>query len=293
MRRYTEHDVAPGLLQRLRAAPWLRTATLVYGLVVTAVVVVAYLCSHLGLLPDDPYAVDYSMMNALPSSGHWLGTDDSGRDLLARIMVGTQAFFLPGLLSVSVSLIGGALLGVLAGYWPERFATLVGILLQLVESLPKLVLVLLVIALFKPNIYLILLVVGLTNIPAAAELLRARIAVLRRKSYIEAAIALGLPSWRVILKHVLWLHGRGLVLIQASVGMAEAILIETSLSYLGFGVQEPNPSWGNMVEIGKNYFFRGELWISTVPALAILVAILGFYLLSDALLARLEERGAQ
>jgi peptide/nickel transport system permease protein len=263
----------------------------VFGRGVVAFVIVVYFCSVSHVLPSDPDAMDLGLVNALPSAGHILGTDFVGRDLLARIMVGTQAFFLPGLLSVTVSLLFGAVFGVLAGFWAERFGTVVGLLLQLLEALPKLVLILLVIALFRPNIYLILLVVGITNIPAAAELLRARIAVLRKKSYIEAATALGLPPSRVILKHVLWLHGRDLVLIQATIGMGEAILIETSLSYLGFGVQEPTPSWGNMVALGKDYFFRGELWISTVPAMAILVTVLGFYLLGDAFLARLEERG--
>jgi peptide/nickel transport system permease protein len=255
-----------------------RILATVYGGVVAALVIAVYLCSVLGALPSDPDAMDLTAVNALPSADHPLGTDFVGRDLLSRIMVGTQAFFLPGLLSVSVSLFFGAVFGVLAGYWPERFGGLVGLLLQLLESLPKLV--------------LILLAVGITNIPAAAELLRARIAVLRKKSYIEAAIALGLAPSRVILKHVLWLHGRGLVLIQASIGMAEAILIETSLSYLGFGVQEPRPSWGNMVALGKDYFFRGELWISTAPAMAILLTVLAFHLLGDALLERLEESGA-
>jgi peptide/nickel transport system permease protein len=264
----------------------------VFGTGMAALVVSVYLASVLKVLPQDPDAMDLGAVNALPSAAHLLGTDFVGRDLLSRIMVGTAAFFLPGVLSVSVSLLFGALFGILVGFWPERFGTVVGLLLQLLESLPKLVLILLVVALFRPDIYLILLVVGITNIPAAAELLRARIAALRRKSYIEAAVALGLPPSRVILKHVLWLHGRGLVLIQATIGMGEAILIETSLSYLGFGVQEPTPSWGNMVALGKDYFFRGELWISTVPAMAILLTVLGFHLLGDALLERLEARGA-
>jgi peptide/nickel transport system permease protein len=286
---FVELTASPTAWQRLRAWPLRRTLATVYGTAVAVLIVSVYLCSVLNRLPQDPDAMDLETMNALPSRAHWLGTDFVGRDLLSRVMVGTQAFFLPGLLSVSVSLVFGALFGILAGFWPERFGTPVGILLQLLDSLPKLVLILLVIALFRPDIYLILLVVGVTNIPAAAELLRARIAALRKKSYIEAAIALGLPTWRVILKHVLWLHGRGLVLIQATIGMGEAILIETSLSYLGFGVQEPQPSWGNMVALGKDYFFRGELWISTAPALAILLTVLGFHLLGDALLERLEE----
>lgn len=292
MSHYLELTSAPGAWPRLRAWPARRTLATGYGTFVAALVVTVYLCSVLGLLPHDPEAMDLMAVNELPSAAHPLGTDFVGRDLLARIMLGTQAFFLPGLLSVSVSLVFGALFGVLAGFWPERFATPIGLVLQSLESLPKLVLVLLVIALFRPEIYLILLVVGITNIPAAAELLRAKIAVLRRKSYIEAALALGLHPARVILKHVLWLHGRGLVLVLASIGMGEAILIETSLSYLGFGVQEPTPSWGNMVALGKDYFFRGELWISTAPAAAILLTVLGFHLLGDAVLERLEELSA-
>lgn len=287
--RYLELAVEPGAWQRFRAWPKGRIVSTLFGSFVAAAVVTAWLSSVLKLLPADPDAMDLASMNALPGAGHLLGTDFVGRDLLARVMVGTQAFFLPGLLSVAVSLLFGCVFGVLAGYWPERFATPVGLLLQTLESLPKLVVLLLVIALFRPDIYVILLVVGITNVPAVAELLRSRIAVLRKKSYIEAAIALGLRPSRVILKHVLWLHGRSLVLIQVGVGMAEAILIETALSYLGFGVQEPQPSWGNMVALGKDYFFRGELWISTAPALAILVTVLGFQLLGDAVLARLEE----
>jgi peptide/nickel transport system permease protein len=290
--RFLELALEPSAWQRVRSWPIHRTVATVFGTGMATVVVAVYLASVLKLLPHDPDAMDLGAVNALPSAAHLLGTDFVGRDLLTRIMVGTQAFFLPGLLSVSVSLLFGTFLGILAGFWPVRFDTLVGLLLQLLESLPKLVLILLVVALFRADIYLILLVVGITNIPAAAELLRARIAVLRRKSYIEAAIALGLPPSRVILKHVLWLHGRGLVLIQATIGMGEAILIETSLSYLGFGVQEPTPSWGNMVALGKDYFFRGELWLSTVPAAAILLTVLGFHLLGDALLERLEARGA-
>jgi peptide/nickel transport system permease protein len=258
---------------------------------VSAAIVAAYLCAWLGLLPHDPDAMDLSAVNALPSRAHLLGTDFVGRDLLTRILLGTQAFLLPGLLAVAVSSVGGALLGVLAGYWPRRFAAPVGFALQLVESLPKLVLVLLVVALFRPEIHLILAVVGIANVPATAELLRARIASLRKRSYIEAAVALGLSPARIVLYHVLWLQGRGLLLVQATLGMAEAILIETSLSYLGFGVQEPTPSWGNMEALGKDYFFRGELWVSTAPALAILLAVLGLHLLGDALRERRAVRG--
>jgi peptide/nickel transport system permease protein len=292
MARYVELAVPPTGWSRLAGGGWGQLFATGYGAGVAALVTAAYLCSLLDWLPYPVDAMDLAAMNEAPSAAHLLGTDFVGRDLLTRIMVGTQAFFLPGLLSIAIALLGGGLLGVVAGFWPERFAAPVGVLVQVLDALPKLVLVLLVIALFRPDVYLILAVVGLTNVPAAAELFRAKITVLRKKSYIEAAIALGLPTHRVILKHVVWLHGRGLVLIQATIGMAEAILIETSLSYLGFGVQEPRPSWGNMVALGKDYFFQGELWISTAPAAAILICILGFHLLGDSLLARLEGRSS-
>lgn len=289
MSTYLERIAEPGVWERLRSRPLRKTIPALYGLTVVLAVTTVYLCSLAGVLPQDPNVMDLKAVNELPSARHLLGTDFVGRDLLSRIMLGTQAFFVPGLISVSASLLFGVTFGTLAGFWPERFGTPVGLGLELVDSLPKLVLVLLVVALFRPDIYLILLVVGITNVPATAELMRAKIAALRGKSYIEAATALGLQPRRIIFRHILWLHGRGLLLVQATLGMGEAILIETSLSYLGFGVQEPTPSWGNMVSLGKDYFFRGELWVSTAPALPILLTILGFYLLGDVLREPLEQ----
>jgi peptide/nickel transport system permease protein len=152
------------------------------------------------------------------------------------------------------------------------------------------VLILLVVAAFKPDIYYIMLVVGLTNVPLVASHIRGKILFLKEKNFIEADTALGLPTRTIILKHILWQNCRSLLIIQATLGMAEAILMETSLSYLGFGVQEPLPSWGNMVQAGANYFMQGKFWPSTAPALAILVTILGFHLLGDGLNNILEEK---
>jgi len=135
-----------------------------------------------------------------------------------------------------------------------------------------------------------MVVVGITGMPVIANLIAGKIAFLRQKSFIEAAHALGLPAHTVILKHILWFNCRALLVIQATLGMAEAILVETSLSYLGFGVQEPTPSWGNMVQAGANYFLQGNFWPSTAPALAILATILGFQLLGDGLNNLLEGK---
>lgn len=262
-----------------------------YGLTVAVLVFASYLAGAFGWLPHDAQAINVALLNAPPfTPGHPLGTDFLGRDLLSRLVLGIQAYFLPGLLSVALSLVVGCVLGILAGWRGGWWDTLITYLANLVDSFPRLVLILLVIAAFKPDIYYIMVVVGITSMPVIANLVAGKIAFLRQKSFIEAAHALGLPAHTVILKHILWFNCRALLVIQATLGMAEAILIETSLSYLGFGVQEPKPSWGNMVLSGANYFLQGNFWPSTAPALAILATILGFQLLGDGLNNVLEGK---
>ena len=262
-----------------------------YGLFVVAVVLASYLVGAFGWLPHDPQAMNVSLINAPAlTPGHPLGTDFLGRDLLTRLVLGIQAYFVPGLLAVALALVGGSALGILAGWRGGWWDMLVTYFANLLDSFPRLVLILLVIAAFKPDIYYVMAVVGVTSTPVIASLVAGKIAFLRQKSFIEAAQALGLPARTVILKHILWYHCRALLVIQATLGMAEAILIETSLSYLGFGVQEPTPSWGNMVQSGANYFLQGDFWPSTAPALAILATILGFQLLGDGLNNLLEGR---
>jgi peptide/nickel transport system permease protein len=266
-------------------------AYVAYGLVIVTLVVLSYVLGSFNLLPHDPQDLDLELMMAGPgTAGHLLGTDFMGRDMLSRLIVGIQAYFLPGLLAITISLLFGTLLGVLAGYQGGKSDTIITYFTNLVDSFPRLVLILLVIAAFKPDIYVIMIVVGITNIPVVASLIKGKIQFLKQKNFIEADMALGLPTKTIILKHILWHNCRSLLIIQATLGMGEAILMETSLSYLGFGVQEPTPSWGNMVQSGANYFMKGQFWPSTAPALAILFTILGFHLLGDGLNNILEGR---
>jgi len=262
-----------------------------YGLVIVTLVVVSYILGASHLLPRDPQDIDLGLMIAPPGTpGHLLGTDFMGRDMLSRIIVGIQAYFLPGLLAIFIALFLGTLIGVLAGYWGGKFDTGITYFTNLIDSFPRLVLILLVIAAFKPDIYYIMVVVGLTNVPVVTSLIKGKIQFLKQKNFIEADVALGVPTRTILLKHILWHNCRSLLIIQATLGMAEAILMETSLSYLGFGVQEPTPSWGNMVQSGANYFMQGKFWPSTAPALAILFTILGFHLLGDGLNNILEDK---
>ncbi len=268
-------------------------AFIVYGLVVVALVVGCYLCSLVGWLPYQLEGMDLNHMNEGPSLGHPFGTDNMGRDILTRIIAGTQAFFLPGLLAIVIALVGGSLAGVLGGYYGGFTDKLTSYLLNVIDSIPKFVLLLLVIAIFKPDIYFIMIIVGATNIPTVASFIKGKILFLKGRDFIEAAVALGLSDRRIIFKHILYHHCLPLLIIQATLGMGEAILIEASLSYLGFGVQEPMASWGNLVAAGNNYVLQGVFYYAAFPALVIMLAILGFYLLGDGLnnLFEEEERG--
>lgn len=262
-----------------------------YGLIIVILVVVSYILGAFNLLPHDPQELNLDLLMAHPgTAGHLLGTDFMGRDILSRLIVGIQAYFLPGLLAIVIALVLGTLLGVPAGLWGGHIDTAITYIANLVDSFPRLVLILLIVAAFKPDIYYIMIVIGITNIPAVAIHIKGKIQFLKQKNFIEAATALGLKNRVIILKHILWHNCRSLLIIQATLGMAEAILMETSLSYLGFGVQEPTPSWGNMVQAGANYFMQGKFWPSTAPALAILFTILGFHLLGDGLNNILERK---
>jgi peptide/nickel transport system permease protein len=297
MRRYIDTQGEIGEYSELpfwKKADPVDLACIGYGLSVVVLVVVSYLLGAFNLLPHDPDEMDLEMLMASPGvSGHLLGTDYMGRDMLSRLILGIQAYFLPGLMAIAIALFFGTVFGVLAGYRGGRFETVTTYITNLLDSFPRLVLILLVVAAFKPDIYYIMLVVGITNVPVVAKLIKGKIQFLRWKNFIEAATALGLSDSAIILKHILWYNCRSILIIQATLGMAEVILMETSLSYLGFGVQEPTPSWGNMVQSGANYFMQGRFWPSTAPALAILFTILGFHLLGDGLNNVLERKQAR
>ena len=295
MRRFSQYALEIGDVSHMsfwkKAEPMDRVY-IGYGLLVVLLVMISYILGTTGALPYDPQEINLEMIMAPPNTGgHLLGTDFMGRDMLSRLIISIQAYFLPGLLAIAIAIVCGTCFGVLAGYWGGALDTATTYVSNLLNSFPRLVLILLMVAAFKPDIYYIMIIVGVTNIPVVASLIHSKIQFLKQKNFIEAATALGLNNFAIIFKHILWHNCRSVLIIQATLGMAEAILMETSLSYLGFGVQEPTPSWGNMVQAGSNYFMQGKFWPSTAPALAILFTIMGFHLLGDGLNNMLERKG--
>ena len=297
MKKYTQHTTEPGDLTQVafwKKAGLIDKVYIGYGLSIVSLVIISYILSTTHFLPFDPQEINMDLLMAPPATeGHMLGTDFMGRDILSRLIIGTQAYFLPGMLAIAVALVFGTCFGVVAGFWGGVADTAATYLSNLLNSFPRLVLILLMVAAFKPDIYLVMTVVGITNVPIVASLIKSKIQFLKQQNFIEAATALGLRNLTIIFKHILWHNCRSVLIIQATLGMAEAILVETSLSYLGFGVQEPTPSWGNMVQSGANYLMQGKFWLSTAPALAILLTILGFHLLGDGLNNILERKQDQ
>lgn len=263
------------------------------GGLVALLLVLAVPVARTGLFGIDPEAMDLGAMLLPPGAGHLLGTDALGRDVLARILAGAEASLLPGLLAVAVALALGVAAGVVGGYRAGSAAErVVAFGLSLVDAVPRFVLFLLVVAAFKPSIFAIMAVAGVTAAPSVAAHVATRVRLLAAKGHVEAARALGLSRLAILGRHVLWNHCRPIVVIQASLLMGEAVLVETALSYLGFGVQEPAASWGNMVAMGKDHFFVGAFHLAVAPAMAVVVAVTGFHLLGDGLAQMLGRRRA-
>jgi peptide/nickel transport system permease protein len=261
-----------------------------FGLCVLSYLIVFYIISITNIFIKNPMEINVGAMFQSASFDHLFGTDFLGRDIFSRIVKGTEAFFLPGLLSITISTAIGMLFGVLSGFSPRFASRIISYILDIIDSVPRFIFILIIIVLFSPSIYLIMTFVGITSIPKIAAYVKAKVEVLKQHGFIESSRALGLSPMTIIFKHIVWLSSKSVLIIHATLGMGEVILIETSLSYLGIGVQEPKPSWGNMVAMWADYFFQGRVWLSTIPAITITVTIMGLYLLGDGLNSIYNEK---
>lgn len=232
-----------------------------------------------------------------PSISHLFGTDPDGRDIFLRTIIGIKAYFLPGLVACAISLLLGMLLGVLgSSIWQGVFGkTIIFIsncLLDIIESFPKYILILLMITIIKePNFYHIMIILGIVNSPKLGRIVKGKIESLNKRHFIEAGEALGLSKTKLVLQHILYCNCLPIFIIHASLQMAEVILLEIGLSYLGsisnwglgVTIPEPMPSWGNILVIGKDRFFEAGWWIVVFPLVVVVLNILTFYWLSDEL----------
>jgi len=231
----------------------------------------------------------------VPAFGiYLLGTDDLGRDIFARMLQGSFVSLSIGFVAVGISISIGILLGGLAGFYGSRklgFVTIDTLIMRFTDVMlcfPTFFLILTVVALLPPSIFNIMVVIGLTSWMGTARFVRAEFLSLRDQDFVVAAHALGLPERRIVFRHMVP-NAVAPVLVSATIGVATAILTESGLSFLGFGVQPPNATWGNILADGRPFIFDAP-WLFAVPGIAILIVVLAFNLVGEGLREALNPR---
>ncbi len=247
-----------------------------------AVAIVGGVCSWWHLpMPLDPNATFLERKLLPPNSVNWLGTDNLGRDVFSRMIAGSTISLTVGFVAMAVSLGIGIFIGAVSGYiggWVDNVA------MRVVDALlcfPSFFLILTAIAIIGPNIWIIITVIGLVGWTGTARLVRAEFLTLRESEYVRAARALGQSRLRIIFRHILP-NAFAPIFVTAVISIPDAILVESGLSFLSFGVPPPQATWGNIIADGKTYFLDAW-WLIVFPGLAIFTASLAFYLAGDAL----------
>ena len=247
-----------------------------------AVAIVAGVCAALDLpMPMPPNATHLERKLLPPNPANWLGTDNLGRDVLSRMVAGSTISLTVGFVAMAVSLGIGIAVGAVSGYvggWVDN------VVMRVVDALlcfPSFFLILTVIAIIGPNIWIIIAVIGLVGWTGTARLVRAEFLTLRESEYVRAARALGQSRTNIIFRHILP-NAFAPIFVTAVISIPDAILVESGLSFLSFGVPPPQATWGNIIADGKTYFLDAW-WLIFFPGLAIFAASLAFYLAGDAL----------
>jgi peptide/nickel transport system permease protein len=276
------------------AGPWRRAARrlrrrpeAMFGLAVVLLFVVLALAAP-WLAPHDPIATSWSAIRKGPSAAHWFGTDEIGRDVLSRVIWGTRASLMAGVVSVSISLLLGVPIGLAAGFLGGWVDALISRITDAFLACPFLILAIALAAFLGPSLTNAMIAIGVSATPIFVRLTRGQVLNVKVEDYVEAARAVGNPPWRIALAHVLP-NVTAPLIVQATLAIAAAVIAEASLSFLGLGQQPPAPSWGSMLNTAKNYIDQAP-WMAIWPGLAIFLLVLAFNLLGDGLRDALDPR---
>jgi len=276
------------------AGPWrrawrrlLRRRGAVLGFAVVAMFIVLAVFAP-WIAPQDPIATSWSAIRQAPTPTHWFGTDEIGRDVLSRVVWGTRASLLAGVVSVSISLLLGVPIGLAAGFIGGVVDGIISRITDAFLACPFLILAIALAAFLGPSLTNAMIAIGVSATPIFVRLTRAQVLNVKVEDYIEAARAVGNPPWRVAWRHVMPNVVAPLI-VQATLAVAAAVIAEASLSFLGLGQQPPAPSWGSMLNTAKNYVDNAP-WMAIWPGLSIFLLVLSFNLLGDGLRDAFDPR---
>src|SRR5689334_14322946 len=259
----------------------------VVGLVVIATFILLAVFAPL-IAPYEPIATSWSLVRKPPTAAHWFGTDELGRDILARVIYGARASLMAGLISVAIALGIGVPLGLLAGYRGGFLDALISRITDAMLACPFLILANALAAFLGPSLGNAMIAIGISATPIFIRLTRGQVLVVKAEDYVEAARALGNPPWRIALSHILP-NILPALLVQATLSIAAAIIAEAALSFLGLGQQPPAPSWGSMLNAAQRFLTQAP-WMAIWPGLAIFLVVLSLNLLGDGLRDALDPR---
>jgi peptide/nickel transport system permease protein len=274
---------------RIAMRQFRRNRLAIIGLVCIIALYLATLLTPL-LAPWDPIAQrDIAQTSMLPpSTEHWFGTDRFGRDIFSRVLYGARISLSIGFIATAISITVGTLLGAIAGYAGGRIDALLMRFTDMVLAFPRLVLLILIVAMFEQSLVVITLVLGLTQWPTTTRIVRGDVLSLREREFIQAARALGFGHTRIVLRHLVP-NVLAPVIVSATLGIGNTIVMEAGLSFLNLGPPPPTPTWGSLIADGKDYLTRAW-WIATFPGMAIVLVVLAFNLVGDGLRDALDPR---
>ncbi len=238
--------------------------------------------------PYDPDLQTWTAVRKAPSALHWFGTDDVGRDVLARVIYGARASLMAGVISVAIALLVGVPIGLISGYIGGFVDALFSRITDAMLACPFLILAIALAAFLGPSLGNAMIAIGITTTPIFMRLTRAQVMAVKVEDYVEAARAVGNPHWRIALRHILP-NIMPALLVQATLSIAAAIIAEAALSFLGLGQQPPAPSWGSMLNAAQRFLVNAP-WMAIWPGLAIFMTVLSFNLVGDGLRDALDPR---
>lgn len=261
----------------------------VLGLIIVILLIIAAIMS--GIVFDyDTDIIGNNIVERLqkPSAEHWFGTDELGRDVFARTMYGARYSLAIGVVAVIVSLVAGVTLGAVAGFVGGAVENLIMRIMDIFAAIPSILMAMAIVSALGQSAIILMIAVGVTSVPSFATITRAAVLQVRNNDFVEAARAIGMPNWKIVVKHILP-NSLAPILVQATLRIGNAIISASGLSFLGLGIPLPAPEWGGMLSNGRKYI-RDYPYMTIFPGLAILITVIAFNLIGDGVRDALDPK---